>query len=149
MTDHRQLAVDLFNHTWALLENTDRSSEQDEEMVHAAHASRHHWSIAGTTKDHARGDWQIARVYAAVGRFGESEYYASLYLEACNKNEFEDWDLPFAYEGLARAIAKTNQNKAKEHLAEARLLSEKIDKEEDKKWLLANLEEIAAMIDGK
>ncbi|MDP6693616.1 MAG: hypothetical protein QF444_04745, partial [Phycisphaerales bacterium] len=114
MTDHRQLAVDLFNHTWALLENTDRSSEQDEEMIHAAHASRYHWSIAGTTKNHARGDWQLARVYAAVGRFDESEHYASLYLEACKQSNFDDWDLPFAYEGLARACVQTNKHKSLE-----------------------------------
>jgi hypothetical protein len=149
MTDHRQLAVDLFNHTWSLLENNDRTTEQDEEMVHAAHASRHHWGVVGTSKNHGRGDWQIARVYAALGHFSESERYAKLYLAACKNNEFEDWDLPFAFEGLARACVKTKPKIAKQYVVEARQTSEKIVKEEDKNWLLTNLDEIVSMIDGK
>jgi hypothetical protein len=44
--DERQVAADLFNRTWVLLETPDRTSAQDEEMVHAAHASRFHWEHA-------------------------------------------------------------------------------------------------------
>ena len=54
MTDHHQPAVALFNQTWSLLDNKQRTAEQDETMVHVAHASRHHWGIAGTPKNHAR-----------------------------------------------------------------------------------------------
>ena len=149
MTDHRQLAVDLFNHTWTLLDIKNRTPEQDEEMVHAAHASRHHWSIAGTAKNKARGDWQLARVYATLGRYSDAEHYAELYLLACKNNEFEDWDLPFAHEGLARTCAKTNPEKSTEHLTKARQLGEEISQEDEKKWILTNLDEIALMIDGK
>lgn len=148
MTDHRQLAVDLFNHTWSLLDNLNRTTDQDEEMVHAAHASRYHWSIAGTAKNHARGDWQIARVYAALGRYSEAEHYAQLCLDACTRNEFDDWDVPFAYEGLARSSIH-NPEKAKQYLAEARQFGEKVAKQDDKQWLFTNLDEIASMIDGK
>ncbi len=31
MTDHRQLSVDLFNHTWSLIDNPKRTPEQDED----------------------------------------------------------------------------------------------------------------------
>ena len=146
MTDYRQLAVDLFNHTWTLLDSQNRTSEQDEEMVHSAHASRHHWGIAGTTKNGARGERQIARAYAALERYTSSEHHATLYMDACLSHEFEDWDVPFAHEGLARALALHDSVKAKEHLAEARRLGEMIEKEEDKTWLFTNLDEIAAMI---
>ncbi|MDP7009722.1 MAG: hypothetical protein QGI78_09150 [Phycisphaerales bacterium] len=149
MTDHRQLAVDFFNHTWTLLDEQNRTPEQDKEMVHVAHASRYHWSIAGTVKNHARGDWQLARVYAAVGRFDESERYATYYLEACEENGFDDWDLPFAYEGLARACVQTNKHKSLEFLNEARKQGELIAKDDDKQWLMTNLDEIAAMLDGE
>ena len=148
MTDHRQLAVGLFNHTWTLLDNDTRTQKQDEEMVHAARASRHHCSIAGTQKNHARGDWQIARVYAAVSRYAESEHYSKLYLESCQQNEFEDWDLPFAFEGLARACVVTNPEQSKKCITEARQLAEKIAGDDEKHWLFTNLDEIAAMIDA-
>ncbi len=148
MTDHRQLAVELFNHTWSLLSNNNRSPQQDEEMVHAAHVSRNHWGIAGTPIHHARGDWQLARVYAVLGRFSESEHYAKLYLEACTQNEFDDWDLPFAYEAMARSCV-VNPERAKQYLAEARKLGEKVANDDDKQWLFTNLDEIAVMIDGE
>ena len=119
MTDHRQLTVDLFNHTWSLIDNNNRTTEQDEEMVHAA-----------------------------LGRFSESEYYAQLYLYACTQNEFNDWDVPFAYEGLAMSCVK-NPVKEKQHLAEARQLGEKVANDDDKQWLFTNLDEIAVTIDGE
>ena len=58
MTDHRQLGVDLFNHVWTLLEKPTRTAAEDEEMVHAAHASRHHWAQVGIPANVARGEWQ-------------------------------------------------------------------------------------------
>jgi hypothetical protein len=42
---HRRLAADLFNRVWELLEMPVRTREQDDEMVHAAHASRYHWGV--------------------------------------------------------------------------------------------------------
>jgi hypothetical protein len=148
MTDHRKLAVDLFNHTWSLLDNENRTPEQDEEMVHAAHASRHHWGIAGTEKNKARGEWQIARVYAALKRFVSSAHHAQLYMDACKTHDFDDWDLPFAHEGLARALIENDPDQAMKHLQEGREVGSKIEKEEDRAWLHTNLKEIEAMMDG-
>jgi len=148
MTDHRQLAVDLFNDTWSLLDNKERTNQQDEEMVHAAHASRHHWGIVGTEKNKARGEWQIARVYAALERFVSSAHHAQLYMDACVEHSFDYWDLPFAYEGLARALVANDPVQAEKHLTEAKQLGEKIEKTEDKEWLHTNLDEITAMINA-
>jgi len=40
--DHRQLGVDLFNETWRLME----TREDDDRMLHCAHASAYHWLLA-------------------------------------------------------------------------------------------------------
>ena len=45
--DHKQLAAEYFNLTWDLLEKTDRAQEDNDEMIHAAHASRFHWGKVG------------------------------------------------------------------------------------------------------
>lgn len=37
--DHRQLGVDLFNGTWTLMEQADRTPDDDALMIHMAHAS--------------------------------------------------------------------------------------------------------------
>jgi hypothetical protein len=64
----RQLAVDLFNATWQLLDTPDRSSDDDLRMIHMAHASRHLWAQVGEPVNLARGEWQVSRVYAVLGR---------------------------------------------------------------------------------
>lgn len=148
MTDHRKLAVDLFNHTWSLLDTSSRTKEQDEEMVHAAHASRHHWGIAGTPLQHARGEWQIARVYAALKRFAASAHHAQLYMDACKLHAFSPFDEAFGNEGLARALVENDPEKAMEHIQEAKRVGEGIEKEKDRQWLHENLDDIALKIDA-
>ncbi|MBI2762400.1 MAG: hypothetical protein HYX54_01395 [Chloroflexi bacterium] len=65
---HRRLGVELFNHVWTLIEKPDRTASEIDDMIHAAHASRYHWSKVGTSANLGRGEWQIARVYSVLGR---------------------------------------------------------------------------------
>lgn len=106
---HRRLGVDLFNHVWTLLELADRSPEQVDEMIHAAHASRHHWSFAGTSVNLGRGEWQCSRVYAVLGRAEPALWHARrslAYAEAAAAaGQAEAWDVPSAQEAMARAHA--------------------------------------------
>ena len=103
----RALAVGLFNYTWRLLENPTRTREQDDEMLHAAHASRYHWGEVGEPVNLARGEWKVSRVYAVLGRAEPALYNARLCLEINEANESgrEDWELGSAYEAMARASA--------------------------------------------
>ena len=107
---HRRLGKDLFNHTWSLLEMADRTPEQVDEMLLSAHASAFHWSRAGgTLANAARGQWQIARVYSTLGRPEPALWHARRCLEladaAVATGVADDWDVPAALEGLARAQA--------------------------------------------
>ncbi|MEO7664253.1 MAG: helix-turn-helix domain-containing protein [Candidatus Limnocylindrales bacterium] len=106
---HRRLGVSLFNHTWTLIEKADRTPAETDEMIHSAHASRFHWSKAGTTVNLARGEWQIARVYCVLGRGEPALWHAGRCLAyadaAAAAGEAEAWDLAAAYESMARASA--------------------------------------------
>ena len=102
---HRKFAVDLFNRTWDLLDKEERTPEEADTMVHAAHASRYHWGEIGTALEFARGEWQISRVYAVLNRPQAALYHAQRSLDLCQANEIGDFDLAFAYEALARAYA--------------------------------------------
>jgi hypothetical protein len=113
----RRLAVDLFNHVWTLLETTERTVEQDDEMVHAAHASRFHWGEIGEPANLARGEWQCSRVYAVLGRGEPALHHARRCLEVCQKHEIGDWDLAFAYEALARASRVAGDLEGRERYA--------------------------------
>ncbi|HEU5205564.1 MAG TPA: helix-turn-helix domain-containing protein [Candidatus Limnocylindrales bacterium] len=101
--DHRRLGKDLFNHVWTLLETADRTAEQTDEMIHAAHASRWHWTVGGEPANRGRGEWQCSRVYAVLGRGEPALWHARRCLALCEEFELGDWDLAAAYEAMARA----------------------------------------------
>jgi DNA-binding transcriptional MerR regulator len=104
---HRRLGVALFNHVWTLLEKPDRTADEIDEMIHAAHASRYHWSLAegGLPINLGRGEWQCSRVYAVLGRGEPALWHAKRCLAAATSEGAEDWDLASAYESMARASA--------------------------------------------
>jgi len=142
--DHKQLAVDLFNHTWELLDKSERTQAEVDEMIHAAHASRYHWSQAGTALHLARGEWQISRVYSVLGRGEPAHYHANRSLEICQENGFGDFDLAFSYEALARAASVTgNKQTVQENLTLAKEAGEQIAEQDDKDYFFSELESIA------
>ncbi len=104
---HRRLGVALFNHVWTLLETPDRTPAQTDEMIHAAHASRYHWTLADGTQpiNLGRGEWQCSRVYAVLGRGEPALWHAKRCLAYAQDPSAEDWDLAAAYESMARASA--------------------------------------------
>lgn len=101
----RALAVGLFNLVWTLLEKPNRSREQDDEMLHAAHASRYHWGEVGEAVNLARGEWQCSRVYAVLGRGEPALWHARRCIEIYEENGIGDWDIASGYEAMARASA--------------------------------------------
>jgi hypothetical protein len=140
--DERQVAVHLFNHTWTLMELPQRTAEQDDEMIHAAHASRHHWAAVGTGANLARGEWQVSRVYVTVGRAEPALYHAYRCLAYCeaNPDDVADWDLPYAYEAISRAHATAgNREEAERFAAQARDLAVQVADEHDREHLEQDL----------
>jgi hypothetical protein len=143
--DERQLAVDLFNAVWRLMETEDRTREQDDRMLHMAHASRYHWEQVGTPANLARGEWLCSRVYAVLGRAEPARHHAQRVLDICQQHGIGDWDLAFAHEALARAAAVAGDRQATdEHLADARAAAEAIADPEDRDHLLEDLRTIPA-----
>ena len=134
--DHRQLGVDLYNSSWALLELADRTPEQDDELVHHVHASMYHWLQAPEceAKNRARGEWLCSRAYSVVGRAEPALHHARRSLEICEQHpdNVEDWDLAFAYEALARASRLAGNQDARRFEGRGRELAEKIADPEDR-----------------
>ncbi len=104
---HRRFAVDLFNRSWDLLEQPERSADDDAEMLAAAFASAYHWGQVGTAENIALGEHQIAKVASHVGQPALALHYARRALEAIETGHFGDWQIAAAYEGMARACAVT------------------------------------------
>jgi hypothetical protein len=101
----RRLAVDLFNQVWRMMERDDRTVDDDDRMLHAAHTSRWLWGEVGEPVNRARGEWQVSRVYTVLGRSEPALYHARRCLEICSEHGIGDFDLAYAHEALARAHA--------------------------------------------
>jgi hypothetical protein len=103
--EQRALAIQLYNTTWELIDKPDRTPDDDDEMLHCAHASAYHWAQVGTAANRSRSEWQCSRVYAVLGWVEPALHHAKRCHEIvhAHPDEMKDWDLPAAYEGLARA----------------------------------------------
>jgi hypothetical protein len=106
--ERRALAADFFNRVWELLEQPRRTREQDDEMLHGAHASRALWAGVGT---------------------------------------LADFDLPFAFEALARANAVAGERDAAlswlERAAEAAL---RIAEADDRELVATDLRDVRRLL---
>ncbi|GAM14317.1 tetratricopeptide repeat protein [Mesobacillus selenatarsenatis] len=143
-TTHKQMAMDLFNLTWDLIEKTDRTENDDDMMLYAANASRYHWSVVGTPLNFARGEWQISRVYAILERSEAALHHARKSLSLCTEHQLGDFDLAFAYEALARAYhAAGNSDEQERYLSLALKCAEKVEQEDNKNWLLKNITSVS------
>lgn len=136
----QRLAATLFNATWDLLEHADRTLDQDDEMLHLAHAARHHWGRVGTAVHRVRGEWQCSRVYAVLGRAEPALHHARRTLDLCTEHGIADFDLAYAYEAMARAEALAGDTEqAQAFLTSARQAVEQITEDDDREIVLADL----------
>ena len=137
---HRTIAVALFNRVWQLMDADARSAEQDDELIHAAHASAYHWMQVGTPVNRARSEWQCSRVYAVLGHAEPALRHARRCLNICNSEGIGDFDLAYAYEAMARACAIAGDSAAvDEWMQRARDAAADIAKDGDRKLLLSDL----------
>ena len=147
---HKKFAVNLFNQTWGLLDKQDRTKEEEDKMIHSAHASRFHWGevvAAGTPKtgpmNIERGDWQVSRVYSVLGKPEPALYHAKRCLEICEENDIGGFDIAFAHEAMARAYAIAgNQPELEKYLQLAKDAGEKIEEKGDRDYFLGDLKTV-------
>ncbi len=139
---HRSFAARLFNEVWELLEKPARTRDEDDRMIHAAHASRYHWQFAGNAKNLAVGEWQIARVYSTLGRAEPALYHATRCVEIAEENGFSGFYLASAYEGMARALAVNGSPASRDFIARAQKISAEIVDPEEKAILAGDLASI-------
>jgi hypothetical protein len=142
--DDRRIGIALFNATWTLMDKQTRTRDEDDAMLHMAHAARHHWAASGTDAAHlARGEWQCSRVYALLRRAEPCLHHARRVLELCQENGIGDFDLAFAYEALARGHAIGGDAGQARALTERALVAASdIAAEDDRELLLSDLETI-------
>jgi hypothetical protein len=142
--EHKELAASLFNGVWELLDKKDRTQEEDYQMVHMAHASLYHWLQIGTPNNFYVGEWQISRVYAVLKNHVSSLFHAQHALKICEDNGFKGFDLAYACEAMARALALGGDSEGSEkYLRMAQAEAAGIPGKEERDMLLADLESVS------
>lgn len=140
---HKRSAVTSFNLVWSLLDKKDRTKQEDDKMVHAAHASRFHWGEIGTPVEFERGEWQISRVYSVLNRPQSALYHAERCLEICKEHNIGDFDIAFAYEAMARAHAVAgDKSDCEKYIKLAKEAGEQIKKKEDKDLFFGDIKTV-------
>ncbi len=142
---HEKIAKETFNKTWDFIDMSDRTTEDDLNMIHAAHTSAYHWNVLvsegkGTPLNLQRGEWLLSHVYTILERGEPALYHAKICLDITKKKNIGDFDLAFAYESIARSSAllknKTDFEKFFDLANEA---AEKIESKDDKDYFLGEL----------
>ena len=139
----KRAAITLFNLVWSLLDNKDRTKQENDKMVHAVHASRFHWGEIGTPVEFERGEWQISRVYSVLNRPQSALYHAERCLDICKEHNIGDFDIAFAYEAMARAHAVAgDKSDCEKYIKLAKEAGEQIKKKEDKDLFFGDLKTV-------
>ena len=104
---HRMLAVEANNATWDLLGRDELTAEDGDELLGRAYAAAHHWRrAAGRQPEHAaRAAWLIARAHVTLGHGELALHHAERCWTLTQAAGLGDFDLAYAHEARARALA--------------------------------------------
>lgn len=143
---HRKFAVDLFNHTWDLLEASHRTEDDDLDMLASALGSLHHWRQIGEPKNLSVGDWQVSRVLAVLDHPDAAARFGRRALQIAEASDLGPFYTGYAHEALARAAAVGGDAETRDrHLEAARSLAARVGQKGERDRLVADLEEVAGL----
>lgn len=141
----RRLASQANNRAWTLAEMLQRSPEDDEEMLQAAHAAMYFWKIVGTPSNHAHAAQLLAHVYALLKLPGPAAQYLSKSLPQFTQHECAPWELAFAH-AVAANVASAEGDAAAyaKHYSEAKAAALRITDPETREMFSATLHVVSA-----
>ncbi len=158
---HKRFAVETNNAIWSILDKDCPDEQELDEALGLAFTSRFHWSKVGTIVNEARAEYMISRVYSAMEQGELALAHANTCLDLIQSQSeiairradkglvmkepvvFEDFDLPFAYEAIARACAVLGDSEScRGHVLLAKKAIAKIEDPEDRKICEEQLETV-------
>lgn len=142
---HRFFAIENNNLAWMLASKAERSADESQKMLEAAHASALHWREAGTELNLMRARMLLAEVYALVGfgsnAFAESQQVRSYFLD----RETDDWEFAFTHVIHAHAAAVAGLvDEHRESYIAAQQAIDSIADDEDRRIVLETFNQVPA-----
>jgi hypothetical protein len=104
---HRGQGITANNSTWELLDGRQLSGDDVDDVLGRAYAAMYHWQRAArrAPENAARGSWLVSRVHAVLGQGDLALHHADRCLEVVEAAGLDDFDLAYAHEARARALA--------------------------------------------
>lgn len=103
---HKFFAIECNNRAWDLTVKSDRTPDDDAEMLNTAHAAALHWDAIGTELNRMRATMLLAEIHAQLDLGVTALHYAQtmrdFFVEQANS---PDWELAFAHTITAHAAA--------------------------------------------
>lgn len=137
---HVHFSAACFNRAWTLIERTDRTPADDEEMIALNQASLWHWSQRPDVGDRQRsiGYWQASRIRALLGHGVEAVRYAKLCLD--HSDGLSPFYRAYAHEAMARAASVLGDATAcRAQAMQARVYVQAIVDVDEREQVLADL----------
>lgn len=105
--DHRRHAVEANNSTWELLGRDQLDPDEADDLLGRAYAAAHHWRRAAKRgpENAVRASWLLARVHTVLGHGDLALHHAERCLTVAVAAGLTDFDLAYAHEAKARALA--------------------------------------------
>jgi uncharacterized protein YndB with AHSA1/START domain len=117
---HRSQAIDANNSVWELL---DADSPDASELLGRSYAAAYHWARAAdrTAANAARASWLLSRCHVVLGHGELALHHADECAAIVADAGLDDFDLGYAHEARARALAALGRHhEAAAELAAAR-----------------------------
>jgi len=100
---YRRIASTANNRAWTLSEQLVRTDEENQEMLHAAHAAAHLWQQIGTPDHIALSNLLLGQVHAMLGQAAYAMRYASQAHQFFTSRNSHAWELALAHAVMAHA----------------------------------------------
>lgn len=145
VTWQRRFAAEANDRAWALGEQLQRTADESEAMIQAAHAASYLWRIVGDDRQQAHADQLLAHAYALAGIQGPAQRYGARALAFFTTAASAPWELALAHAVAANVAACTGNTRAhRAHHATARQRVDALLDPEDKRILEATMRGIPA-----
>ena len=136
----KRLASQANNRAWALTESISRSAEEDEEMLHAAHAAMYFWRMVGNASNRAHAAQLLAHTYGLLKLAHPARHYLKQSQPFFLEQESAPWERALAHAVAANVAAAAGEAEPHaRHYAEAERLVAALPDPEDRAILGATM----------
>lgn len=123
----KRLASQANNRAWRLSESASRSREENSEMLHAAHAAMHFWSIVGNEGNKAHAQQLLAHVHALLGDSANAVSYLAASSAHFSGGQCAAWEVALSHAVAANVAASAQDwQRHREHYKKAEELHHRL-----------------------